>query len=364
MRLVFLSLLLIAAPSPAQEPTHAERAAADAATRARVERVMTAAGASGGFAGNYAVAVGPRRIAGGSIGESAPGVPFTYDAVFPWASVTKQVVATMVMREVTDGRIALNAPASRYMAELGRGPRSPTVRELLQHRSGLRNPDDSPRDAGGTPSFYTGGPTGIEWCLGARGTPGGAWRYNNCDYLLLGGILERVRRRPLGELLGARVLSPTGIRVRFAAAEADGSPHSDWTGGPTPAERAMLTRYGSAGSLLGTAEEMLAFDAGLLSGALLPERERAELWRGDPKLGYQALGQWSFTAPLKGCAGPVRIVERRGAIGRFQVRNLIAPDQKVAAVMLTNRGEDRLDFGEIWQGKGLSHDLLAAALCP
>ena len=108
---------------------------------------------------------------------------------------------------------------------------------------------------------------------------------------------------------------------------------------------------------------MLACDEALLSGALLPDRERAELWRGDPKLGYQALGQWSFTARLKGCAGPVRIVERRGGIGRFQVRNLLAPDQGVAAVMLTNRGGDVIDFGEIWQGKGLSHDLLAAALC-
>lgn len=360
MRRTVASLALFATPLWAQESTPAERDAAEAATRARVERVVTGSG----FAGNYAVAVGARRIAGGSVGESAPGVPFVYDSVFPWASVTKQVVATMVMSEVADGRIALDAPASRYMAELRAGPRSPTVRELLQHRSGLRNPDDSPKDAGGEPSFYTGGPTGIEWCLGSRGTPGGTWRYNNCDYLLLGGILERVRRRPLGELLAARVLSPTGIRMRFAAAEPDGSPDGDWAGGLTPAERLALTRYGSAGSLVGTAEDMLAFDAALLSGALLPERERAELWRGDPKLGYQALGQWSFTAQLAGCAGPVRIVERRGAIGRFQVRNLIAPDQGLAAVMLTNRGEDQLDFGEIWQGKGLSHDLLAAALCP
>ena len=362
MRRIVGLFALLAAPLMAQESTPEERDRADAATRARVARVIAASG----FAGNYAVAVGPRRIAGGSVGESAAGVPFTYEAVFPWASVTKQVVATMVMREVADGRIALDAPASRYMAELrggtGGAPRSPTVRELLQHRSGLRDPDDSPKDAGGEPSFYTGGPTGIEWCLGARGTPGGAWRYNNCDYLLLGGILERVRRRPLGELLGARVLNPTGIRARFAVAEPDGSPDIDWAGGPTAAERLALTRYGSAGSLVGTAEDMLAFDAALLSGALLPDRERAEMWRGDPELGYQALGQWSFTAQLAGCAGPVRIIERRGGIGRFQVRNLIAPDQGLAAVMLTNRGE--LEFGEIWQGKGLSHDLLAAALCP
>ena len=114
-------------------------------------------------------------FASGAIGEAAPGRPFSYEMVFPWASVTKQAVAVMVMQDVEDGRIALDAPASRYMRELRAGPRSPTVRQLLQHRSGLRDPNDAP-------DFYTGGPTGIEWCLGARGSPSGERRSRwGCD---------------------------------------------------------------------------------------------------------------------------------------------------------------------------------------
>ena len=34
-----------------------------------------------------------------------------------------------------------------------------------------------------------------------------------------------------------------------------------------------------------------------------------------------------------------------------------------ALVMLTSRAEGTFDFGEVWQGRGFTHDLLAAALC-
>lgn len=350
MRRALAGLALLAAPVAAQEEP--------AVVRARVERAV----ADAKFQGVYAVSRNGVRVAGGAAGEAAPGRPFQYEAVFPWASVTKQAVATMVMQEVARGRVALDAPASRYLPALGGGARSPTVRELLQHRAGLRNPEDSPADAEGNPSFYSGGPTGAGWCAAGRVPPGGAWRYNNCDYILLGALLERVERRPLADLFAERVAGPIGARVRFAGAEVGLDADAVWAGGPGIGYLRSLGAFGSAGALLGTAEDMLAFDGALMSGALLPDRERAEMWRGDPKLGFQALGQWSFPAPLKGCAGPVRLIERRGAIGSFQVRNFIAPIQGVAMALLTNRGD--YAFGEVWEGRGASHDLLAAALCP
>jgi D-alanyl-D-alanine carboxypeptidase len=54
-------------------------------------------------------------------------------------------------------------------------------------------------------------------------------------------------------------------------------------------------------------------------------------------------------------------VERRGYVGGIQARNIIAPGRGVTVVMFSNQAD--YDFGEIWQGKGLSHDVLAAALC-
>ena len=70
---------------------------------------------------------------------------------------------------------------------------------------------------------------------------------------------------------------------------------------------------------------------------------------------------WSFPARLAGCAAPVALVERRGDVGGIQVRNVIAPDLGRSIAIFTN--DDAVDFGEVWQGRGLSYDLLSAAFC-
>jgi CubicO group peptidase (beta-lactamase class C family) len=345
----------VAVPAVAQA---VDQAALDAAARTRVD----AAVAGSGFVGTYAVYAGPRRIAAGSVGQAVEGQPggFDYAAVWPWASVTKQVVATLVMQEVEAGRLSLDTRASRYLPAY-RG--TATLRQLLQHRSGLRNPDASAKDAGGEPSFYTDGATGLGWCLAGTGAPGGRWAYNNCDYIVLGAVLERATRLPFAELFARRIAQPLGLTAHVVGASDGVDEH--WAGGPTAAERRTIVRYGAAGALEGTAVDLITLDRALLSGALLSNAARADLWKGDPALGSMALGQWSFAAPLAGCAGPQAIVERRGSIGRFAVRNLILPAQGLSIVLFTNRGDPEGDggFGEIWQGKGRSYAIASAAVC-
>ena len=72
-----------------------------------------------------------------------------------------------------------------------------------------------------------------------------------------------------------------------------------------------------------------------------------------------------FSSPIKGCGPqPFRLVERRGAIGGVVLRNIILPDRDMVVIMTSNRAEADAAFGEIWQQRGISHDVLAAALCP
>ena len=329
---------------------------------------------AGGFRGAVLVArdddVLFDQVVGFSV-EDDPADSATGSTTWPWESVTKQIVATLVMQQVAAGRLALDTPASRWLPDLG--PNGPTLRQLLQHRSGLRNPDD---DLGpdGLARLYTAGGDPIAWCLTERKTPGGNWRYNNCDYHVLGKLLERVTGKPLAQLFAERIARPAGMKARFISPTPYGGTNvvtidralkNRFDGFPrvaSPKERPVLGRFGAAAGLGGSARDLLAFDRALMTGKLLARPALAEMWNGDPKLGYQALGQWVFTAPLKGCAAPVRIVERRGGIGRFQSRNIILPDQGISVILFTADGD--YDFGEIWQGKGLSYDVLSAAACP
>jgi len=282
---------------------------------------------------------------------------------WPWASVTKQVVATLVMQEVEQGRLTLETPLARALPAF-KGPTAAqvTIRQLLQHVSGLPDPSATPEDANGVEAFYRtpldpSAATGF--CAGPGATaPSGKFLYNNCDYLVLGAVLERSSSKPLAQLIAERTRLPLTL-----PADAVGfpTPQRGYLDGSKPAPLVRLATFGAAGALIGRPRDLLAFDRALLANRLLTQPARDVLWKGDPKLGYEALGQWSFPAKLAGCAGPVQVIERQGDIAGIQVRNYIAPATGRILIVFTNRAD--VDFGQLWQGKGLGYDLASAAFC-
>jgi CubicO group peptidase (beta-lactamase class C family) len=289
--------------------------------------------------------------------------------IWRWASVTKQVVAVLVMQEVEKGRIDLDAPASRYLKSVALpGGDAVTVMRLLNHTSGLFDPQDGPKDTDGIPLAYLRASPkpapGLDpQCLKPSGrAPGDAFRYNNCDYVVLGALLETVTGKPFDALVKERISKPLGLKSLRVLKPGF---HDDVTGtdgkGGTDAG-IDPGRFGPAANLAGTAEDLLTFDRALIDGKLLGKAATETIWAGDPKLGYAALGVWSYPVKPRGCTAAQHIVERRGEIGNVQVRNLIAPERGIAIVAFT--ATSATDFGEPWQGKGLTYELLSAALCP
>ena len=338
------------------------------------EAALNALIAKSQFSGSVSISYKPTSTATGEItftigrkklGKTDKGHASTY---WRWASVTKQIIAVLVLQEVGRGSIALDEPVAKYLP----GFASPnaakmTVRQLLRHQSGLPNPDETTPDANGIPSYYL--PVSSYdrdplkgYCAGpVKGEPGGNWAYNNCDYIVAGALLEAVTGKSWQMLVQERIARPLDLRSLQAF------PSKSLTRGGTVGgklEPAIdVASYGASGALLGSARDLLAFDQALMTGKLLPQKELEQLWDGQADLGYIALGQWVFKASLKDCAKPVRLVERRGAIGGVQVRNFMAPDSQTAIAIFTDKSEADFAFGEIWQGSGFSHDVLNATLC-
>lgn len=267
-----------------------------------------------------------------------------------WASVTKQITATIAMQDVAAGRLDLAAPITRYLPGF-KGPtgKAITVGMLLGHTSGL--PDSNAQDGA---AFRPGAkrlPDAV--CAGpVRDQPGNSFNYDNCDYIIAGRVLEAVNRKPYAQLLAERITRPLGMTsARIAGPHVAGL-------GEAPVN---LVAYGAAGAITGTIRDLWRFDQALLGGTLLPAKARATMWEGRPHYGYAALGQWAYQVSLRGCSDPQRIIERRGAIGGVQVRNYILPDRNIVLIAMTNRPDT--DFGELWQGAGLGHALISAAAC-
>jgi len=152
-----------------------------------------------------------------------------------WAgSVAKTFTATAVLQLVAEGKIALDAPVTDHLPDLGLDKRI-TVRMLLQHTSGLFNYTGEYYDDGtvapGIPA------TGKEWVDNrlrtyrpqelvqlalskpARFEPGTDWSYSNTNYTLAALLIEQVTGRSYGEQMDQRILQPLGLRDTVLAGD-------------------------------------------------------------------------------------------------------------------------------------------------
>jgi len=319
----------------------------------RLDRAVEAA-AKAGFKGQVLAGDRDAVLYDRTVGMATPDL-------WIWGSVSKQIAATLVMMEVERGTLSLDdTVAERLPAFPDPDTGAATLRQLLQHTSGLPDPDA----AGDGDVYRRAGPTAggtadaLGLCAGPRARPTGTFAYNNCDTIVLGAVLEAATGLSFGELFARKIAEPLDLKGARMARPGE----TFAVGNSAGAERPVyVAAYGPAGALVGPARDLMAIDQALLTGALVSPESAETLWRGEPSLRYVALGAWGFTAPLAGCAQPVRLVERRGIVDGVQTRNLLAPDLGRALILLTPDAD--LDFGEIWQGEGLTHDMAAAVFC-
>ncbi|HZF43667.1 MAG TPA: serine hydrolase domain-containing protein [Sphingomonadaceae bacterium] len=282
-----------------------------------------------------------------------------------WGSVSKQVTAALVASEVDRGNLKFeDIVATRLPGFRDPQGRRATVRQLLQHTSGLPNPYAGVAE-GQVPAFFLrqgealgGVADAVGFCAGPPVGEPGRFSYNNCDTIVAGAILERATGRSFAELLEERITKPLGMATVRLARSGERLPIGASQGSATPTN---IAAYGPAAAIIGSARDLMLFSQALMNGRLVSAASRATMWEGDPKLGYAALGAWSFSAPLKGCQAPTKLIERRGHVDGVQARNIIAPELKRALVMFTPSPE--FDFGEIWRGQGASYEIASAAFC-
>ena len=321
--------------------------------------------------GTVLIARGDKIVFENSVGTIAPGgtAPHELGQVWRWASVSKQVTATIAMQEVAAGRLDLDAPITRYLPD-SKAPYASRItgRMLMQHVSGLPRMEEGPIGRDDWSTFYSvdlGDPaTGRTWCEGpTTREPLSEFFYGDCDFIMMAAVIEATSGKPYAALIAERIAQPLGLASVGVFPRAEPTV-AGFVEGKPESNAFRLENFGGAGALYGTTRDLLAFDRALMTGKLIPDDQRTVMWDGKPEYGYAALGQWSFSSPLKDCGDtPVKIIERRGFIGGVVLRNIILPDLDMVIIMTSNRAEAEAAFGEIWQQAGITHDVMRAAVC-
>ena len=134
--------------------------------------------------------------------------PMGIDTIFDAASLTKvMATAPAVLLLVEDGKVDLDAPASRYLPEFaGSGRETITVRGLLTHLSGLK-----PGLLAGIP--WNGYAEGVARAMAqeVQTAPGVEFRYSDLNFILLGEIVRRVSGEPLDQFTKRRLYLPLSM---------------------------------------------------------------------------------------------------------------------------------------------------------
>ncbi|MFK0167786.1 serine hydrolase domain-containing protein [Streptomyces sp. NPDC090306] len=143
------------------------------------------------------------------------------DARFRAGSTTKVVTAAVVLQLASQGRVRLDAPVRRYLPGLlGPAFRAVTVRQLLDHTSGIQAGDGFGDDFASQYAhrFDTITPRAVVASAVAKGpefAPGTEQDYLNVNYTVLGLLIEKVTGNSYADEATRRVLRPAGMRDTY-----------------------------------------------------------------------------------------------------------------------------------------------------
>ncbi|HZX26008.1 MAG TPA: serine hydrolase domain-containing protein [Telluria sp.] len=135
--------------------------------------------------------------------------PVTPHSAFQIASSTKLLTSLALMQLVAEGKIELDAPVSRYVADTPASWNGMTVRQLAAHASGLK-PGPFPASAHTTDDAVE---LARKQTLAAK--PGAVSAYGSLDFSVLANIMEKVSGKSYEQLIADRVAAPLGMTVRF-----------------------------------------------------------------------------------------------------------------------------------------------------
>ncbi len=197
------------------------------AFHSRYEAVLTQHGIVGG---GFAFVHGAGPATQWSFGEASHETHQSVDAetAYNWASITKTFTAIAILQLRDRGKLSLDDPAVRYVPELREvhdeygAIDSITIRHLLTHSAGFRNPTwPWDCDDGDHCDWQPFEPT--KWSQVAAMLPythiafasGSRWSYSNLGYVFLGQIIERLSGDDFEVYIDKNILKPLGMTASY-----------------------------------------------------------------------------------------------------------------------------------------------------
>lgn len=250
----------------------------------RMHEVVSADTEAGTYMGSVLVAKGDEILLNRSYGSANLewDIANTTDTKFRLGSVTKQFTAAATLLLQQRGELDIDEPVKTYWPTAPAAWDAITVRDLLNHTSGI--PNVTALDEFGTWKYL---PTTREELIGRFSdlplafSPGENWAYSNSNYLMLTAIVEEVSGKSYADFVQTEIfdvlgMDDTGIDVSSQILDHRASGYSPSGNGIVNADYVNMAIPQGAGALYSTTGDLLKWQRGLFGGKILNDAALAE----------------------------------------------------------------------------------------
>lgn len=268
-------------------------------------------------------------------------VPASPETVYAIASISKQFTAAAVLQLAEAGRLTFDDELTMYLPDYPVRGNRVTVRQLLNHTSGIRNmtalgaaywsqiardvkPEDVIRIFENEPFDFV---------------PGEGYAYNNSGYFLLGVIIEKASGVPYGEYLAKNVFPPAGLAHTYSCAGNALIPHrahgySRGSAGFVNAKYFSQTQGFSVGGVCSTAPDLARWLEALASGRVVKTASFRQMTTPDVLPSGERLS-YGFGTGVGENEGH-QVFYHSGGIFGFDAMEVFYPRDGLTVVVLSN----------------------------
>jgi len=337
--LLVLVLILGQVPAAAARTRSVGRYVAPAAIVAAARQSAEAAIAAGVPAVQIAVSHGGNVIYAEAFGMSdrETATAASPRSVMQIGSITKQFTAAAILRLAERGALSIDDRIEKFVPEFNPRGRTVTLRQLMQHRSGLprdwyKTGDPFPYDR------YFGVITRQQVIAGLNAqpfdfAPGTSWSYSNAGYMLLGYAIESITGTDYAGFFHTEFALPLGL-IDTGVCGTFNLPRPDGYGlfGEKAVRLPAVHPSGliSSGSVCSTASDLTRWAHLLATGhVMLPASYAKMITPGSPFVPY------GFGLELNDILGQPA-VSHNGGIDGYLCWLYYFPQRDIAVAVLTN----------------------------
>jgi CubicO group peptidase (beta-lactamase class C family) len=272
------------------------------------------------------------RAIGFSSLEAATRVLATENTKYRIGSITKTFTTVLIFQLIEEGKLSLTTTLDKFFPTV-QNAKIITISNLLGHRSGIHN--------------FTDDPDYLTWMTMPKSkeemistisknkpdfAPDTKAQYSNSNFVLLGFIVEKLRKKLYSQILDERIVKKVGLTDTYFGKAADLKnnecfsyqwTNNEWKREP---ETDMSIPHG-AGAIVSTATDLVKFMEALFAGRLVKESSLLKM-----KTIVDGYGMGLFQVPF----GSKRAFGHNGGIDGFSSNTAYFPEDSLAIAYCTN----------------------------